>query len=83
MADDESLQDLVLSRLVELQRERGGRRLTLRQVAVRSFGRISEPVLRAVVAGHPAAVLSEREIRGLAVALDLPLPRVLLAATNG
>lgn len=77
-----SLQDLVLHRLAELQRERGGRALPLRQVAARSFGRVSEELLHAIVSGHPAVTLTEREIKGLAVALGLEKQQVRAAANS-
>ncbi len=79
---DETLQDLLLRRLAHLQGERGGRRLSLRQVALRSFGRVSEATLRAILAGHPAVQLTDREINGLALALEVPAERVYLAAAN-
>jgi hypothetical protein len=79
---DETLQDLLLQRLAHLQGDRGGRRLSLRQVALRSFGRVSEATLRAILAGHPAVQLTDREINGLALALEVPAERVYLAAAN-
>lgn len=78
----ETLRDLLLRRLDDLQAERGGRRLSLRQLSVRSFGRLSESTLRAILAGHPAVQLTDREINGLALALDVPAEQVYLAAAN-
>jgi hypothetical protein len=78
----ETLRDLVLQRLADLQAERRGRQLSLRQVAVRSFGRVSEATLRAIVTGHPVVQLSDREINGLALTLDVPAARVYLSAAN-
>lgn len=78
----ETLQELLLRRLSDLQAERGGRRPSLRQLSARSFGRVSEATLRAVLAGHPAPPLTDREINGLALALDVPPERVYLAAAS-
>lgn len=77
-----TLRELVLGRLADLQAQRSGRHLSLRQVSVRSFGRVSEATLRAIVAGHPAVQLSDREINGLALALEILAERVYLAAAN-
>lgn len=78
----ETLRDLVLRRLRDLQAERGGRRLSLRQLSVRSFGRVSESTLRAILAGHAAVHLTDREINGLALALDVPAEQVYLAEAD-
>jgi hypothetical protein len=78
----ETLRELALRRLSDPQAERGRRRLSLRQLSVRSFGRVSESTLRAILADHPAVHLTDREINGLALALDVPAEQVHLAAAN-
>jgi hypothetical protein len=77
-----TLREFVLGRLADLQAERRGRHVSLRQVAIRSFRRVSEATLHAIVAGHPAVQLTDREINGLALTPEVPAERVYRAAAN-
>ncbi len=58
----ETLQELLLQRLAELERERG-MRLTLRQVARRSLGSVTADTLRVLVIGEPLR-LTDVQCRG-------------------
>lgn len=77
---EETLQELLLQRLAELERERG-MRLTLRQVARRSFGSVTADTLRVLVIGEPLR-LTDVQCRGLALALEVPVERIYRAAMD-
>lgn len=77
----ETLRDLVLWCRTEMERE-SGRPVSLQQLARRSFGRVDEGLLHALLAGVPGSALTDRQLEGLTLALNLSPWRVHRAASN-
>jgi hypothetical protein len=78
MSDVSDLQQLVESRLRELGDHRGP--LSTRQAAARAGGKVSYETLRLIRTGRHSGSISQEVAEGLALALDVPLSRVLAVA---
>jgi hypothetical protein len=78
MGDVSDLQQLVESRLRELGDHR--RPLSTRQAAARAGGKVSYETLRLIRTGRHSGSISQEVAEGLALALDVPLSRVLAVA---
>jgi hypothetical protein len=78
MSDVSDLQQLVESRLRELGNARGP--LSTRQAAARAGGKVSYETLRLIRTGRHSGSISQDVAEGLALALDVPLTRVLAVA---
>ena len=78
MSDVSDLQQLVESRLRELGDHRGP--LSTRQAAARAGGKVSYETLRLIRTGRHSGSISQDVAEGLALALDVPLTRVLAVA---
>lgn len=76
-AQHESLQDLVLRRLVELGDAEGA--LPLRAAADKSRGKVSYESIRRIARGRHGRI-NDRVAEGLAEALDVPLAEIYRAA---
>jgi transcriptional regulator with XRE-family HTH domain len=70
---DETMQTLVANRLVELD-------LSLRQAAARTEGMITFVTIGNIARGYTPDRYSAKTLRGLALALDLPLSRIQAVA---
>jgi transcriptional regulator with XRE-family HTH domain len=73
---DETMQTLVANRLVELD-------LSLRQAAARTEGMITFVTIGNIARGYTPDRYSAKTLRGLALALDLPLSRIQAVAEQG
>ena len=78
MSDVSDLQQLVETRLRELGDRR--RPLSTRQAAARAGGKVSYETLRLIRTGQHSGSISQEVAEGLALALDVPLSRVLAVA---
>lgn len=78
MGDVSDLQQLVESRLREMGDHRGP--LSTRQAAARAGGKVSYETLRLIRTGRHSGSISQDVAEGLALALDVPLTRVLAVA---
>src|SRR5215213_288767 len=78
MSDVSDLQQLVETRLRELGDHRGP--LSTRQAAARAGGKVSYETLRLIRTGRHSGSISQDVAEGLALALDVPLTKVLAVA---
>lgn len=74
----QSLAELVTERMYQLGDVNGP--LSLRQVVDRSGERLSAETVRRIARGDHQGDVSERVAQGLAMALEVPLPRIYEAA---
>jgi hypothetical protein len=74
------LEQLVTNRLAELGDDRGP--LSFRRAAERSGGLVSHQMLQFIATGRGSEQYSERVLKGIALAIDVPLSKVQEAAAE-